>query len=512
MGNRTVTRLHRLHPLFLPLMTGLLLRLIAATFSTGYLMHDDHFLVVEAGASWAAGEDYNNWLPWNQKGTPKAHPANFAYVGTQFLVFSVLPHLGVVNPENQVWVLRILHGLYSCLLIVLAYMLARQLAPNRTEVASTAAWWMAASGFWPLLSVHQLVEVICIPPLMWAFWALTRNQRLSWRSVAIAGIGIGIATGFRYQCGLIGIGLIPVLILQKQMRGLLGIGAIALTTFSIMQGADLFVWGEPFVQLRAYIGYNSEHAGNYPSGPWYQYILTLMGLLIPPASLMILWGALHRIRSAPAIWWRVALPVLLFLVFHSAFINKQERFILPVVPALMVLGAVGWNIWRKRSQWWGRHRGLERGLWGVFWVLNAALVCGTIAYEAKRARVQAMSFLWESGAQHFAIIYVDSGAMPPRFYSGTWDVYHIDNRMNGQGKPPAEIASTWCAHPPEYLLFQGGEHLAESIQEYKDGLPGIQYVKTIKSSRIDQWLERLNPINSSERIMIYAVEDALPCP
>ena len=60
MGNRTVTRLHRLHPLFLPLMTGLLLRPIAATFSTGYLMHDDHFLVVEAGASWAAGEDYNN--------------------------------------------------------------------------------------------------------------------------------------------------------------------------------------------------------------------------------------------------------------------------------------------------------------------------------------------------------------------------------------------------------------------------------------------------------------------
>ena len=57
------------HPLFAPLVVGLLLRGIAATFSTGYLMHDDHFLVVEVGASWAAGEDYNDWLPWNQGDT-----------------------------------------------------------------------------------------------------------------------------------------------------------------------------------------------------------------------------------------------------------------------------------------------------------------------------------------------------------------------------------------------------------------------------------------------------------
>ncbi|MGB0510865.1 MAG: hypothetical protein ACPGGB_08065, partial [Flavobacteriales bacterium] len=155
-------------------MAGLLLRLVAATFSTGYLMHDDHFLVVEAGASWAAGEDYNRWLPWNQSGEPKAHPANFAYVGTQFLVFAILPHLGLSNPQHQMWVIRVLHGLYSCLLIVLAYGLARQLAPARTSVAVTAAWWMAAGGFWPLLSVHQLVEMVCIPPLMWAFWALSR--------------------------------------------------------------------------------------------------------------------------------------------------------------------------------------------------------------------------------------------------------------------------------------------------------------------------------------------------
>lgn len=46
------------------LYTALLLRLIAAIFSQGYGMHDDHFLVVEASGSWVEGADYNRWLPW----------------------------------------------------------------------------------------------------------------------------------------------------------------------------------------------------------------------------------------------------------------------------------------------------------------------------------------------------------------------------------------------------------------------------------------------------------------
>lgn len=512
MGRRTVSRFGISHPLFLPLMVGLLLRMAAAWWSTGFLMHDDHFLVVEAGASWAAGEDYNDWLPWHQAGNPEAHPVNLAYPGTQFLLFSALPHLGVTDPQSQMRILRILHGLYGSLLIVFVFALARQLAPERKRVAVTAAWWMAAGGFWPLLSVHQLVEMICIPPLMWALWALTREERLSLRNILIAGIGIGIATGFRYQCGLIGLSLVPVLLLQKQVRALVGIGATALATFFLMQGPDLFIWGEPFVHLRSYINFNAENAGNYPNGPWHRYILTLLGLVVPPGSLMILWGALYRSRTAPQYWWRVAAPVLLFLAFHSAFINKQERFILPIVPAILVLGAVGWDAWRSRSHWWGRQVRLERALWGLFWVMNVVLLAGTLTYEAKRARVQAMSFLHDEGAKHFAMIQVDSGTMPPRFYSGGWNMFHIDDRRDGRGQAPRQVAAKWCAHPPEFLLFQGRNHLAEAIQEYKADLPGIRYVTTIKSSRIDRWLNQLNPINSAETIMIYAVDDALPCP
>ena len=233
--------------------------------------------------------------------------------------------------------------------------------------------------------------------------------------------------------------------------------------------------------------------------------------MVPPASVMLLWGAFHRGRSAPGIWWRVVVPIAGFLIFHSAYINKQERFILPVVPALIVVGWIGWQTWSQRSQWWNRHRQLERGLWGAFWVISSVLMAASLPYSGKHSRVKAMEFLYAQGAENFAMVQVDSGAMPPQFYSGKWNSYHIDNRRE-QLRPPLQVAKTWCASPPGFILFQGDRHLGEAVSQYKAAMPGLRYVTTIAPSRTDRWLHELNPINSVERIMIYATGDALPCP
>jgi len=47
-------------PLLLILGAGLFLRLLAVVFSKGFGFFDDHFLIIEAGQSWADGTDYNN--------------------------------------------------------------------------------------------------------------------------------------------------------------------------------------------------------------------------------------------------------------------------------------------------------------------------------------------------------------------------------------------------------------------------------------------------------------------
>lgn len=510
MGHRTVRSTIGGHPLLLPLLAGFALRLAAGTLGSGYLMHDDHFLVLEAAGSWADGEDYNDWLPWNQKGEPKAHPANLTYVGSQYVVISILQRLGLHHPGTQAYVIRLLHALYSLLIIPLGYGLARSLNPERHDLARLTAWILSISGLWPLLSVHQLVEMVCIPPLLFSFSQLARSD-FDHRQAVLAGIGLGMATGIRYQCGLIGLGLVPVLLLQRQTTRLVVLGSTALLTFSATQVTDWFIWGEPFTQLGAYLNYNNTHSHQYPQGPWYQYLLTMGGLLVPPVSLMLLWGAFHPDKGRPAGWWRVLGPVLLFLVFHSAYANKQERFILPIVPAIIVLGTLGWAAWSERSRWWSRHRTLERSCWWAFWTLSTAFMMATLPYQAKQSRVSAMEFLRDQHVRHFAMVQVDSGSMPPLFYSGTWEDYHIDDRRTVR-RDPARLIKGWCQTPPEFILFQGDRHLGEAVSDYKSAFPRLRYVTTFNPSRIDRWLGQLNPLNSSERIMVYAVDDALPCP
>lgn len=135
------------HPLLAPLFAGLILRLIAAQFSTGYMMHDDHFMVVEAASSWIDGEDYNNWLPWNQSGVPAAKPANFTYVGSQFLVFSALEWMGIDNPGSQMLWIRLLHGLFGCLTFWVICCPGHSLQGNpRQPCTSHGCWQPVAFG------------------------------------------------------------------------------------------------------------------------------------------------------------------------------------------------------------------------------------------------------------------------------------------------------------------------------------------------------------------------------
>ena len=76
--------------------------------------------------------------------------------------------------------------------VLLGYLLTRALVPNKRTAAVTVAWLLAAGGLWPLLSVHQLVEMVCIPPLMVAFWALAKNRAPSNTDMVLAGINRGL--------------------------------------------------------------------------------------------------------------------------------------------------------------------------------------------------------------------------------------------------------------------------------------------------------------------------------
>lgn len=509
------------------LIAGAALRLLAAWGSPGYLMHDDHFLVIEAAASWADGEDYNLWLPWNQIEAgldPEAHPANFFYVGSQFVMISLLKAVGITVPADIALVLRLLHALWSLLIIYYTYKIAERLGGAKAALWSGA---MATGWAWmPLLSVHQLVEMVCIPPLLFATWSLVRSERSEWNwsHLLAAGLGLGIATGIRFQCGLFGVGWAIALALPHRSNGKwtkwnysqlnesIKLGFISLSVFSLTQIQDVFIWGEPFFQLRAYFGYNTTHALNYPQGPWHQYLWTLMGLATPPLAFALLFG-LTKKPNQLAHWRWLAWGALAFFLFHSGYSNKQERFILPLVPFIAVLGSIGWLTWKDQSGWWSRHKNLERGL--VYWSIgfNLLLAIGLCFVFSKKSRVEAMQVLYERGdLKNFAVVEADGGTMPPRFYSGKWSpyyVFHADADAEGERRTLCKLASE--REFPNYLLFYGEAHLGEAVAAYKEVFPGMTFVAHVQPGRFDRFIAWLNPINQVERVAIYSIAEERCC-
>jgi len=487
------------------LILAAVLRLVSAVFSEGYLMHDDHFLVIEVGASWAAGEDYNAWLPEGQRARgiadPTPHPGNWVYPGVHAGLFWVFHALGLTDPAAAMVLVRILHGLWSLCAVWWGFLIAEHLAGR--QVAERTGLLLAALAWMPIVSVHQLVETACIPLILAAIWGWLRTpvgQQDRWTWVLV-GCAWGLATGLRYQVGLAAVGFAAAVVYTHRRAafpGILGVAATALAVFSVTQASDLWVWGEPFAQLRAYFGYNTEQAGNYPQGPVYQYVLTLAGLLLPPFSLVVMWGVAKQWKSAAVVVW----PALLFLLFHSIFPNKQERFILPIVPLLLIAGMAGLQGF-DQIRW-------QRALWRFSWAVNVIALLVLTPATFKRSRMEAMSRLHAYGdVENFLAVQVDSGALPPQFYWGSWTRYWT---TDGSTAPDAD-KRLYCAsdRPPDAILFYGDAGIPAAVARYAAVYPTLTFVEEVPAGALDRFIHALNPINSVERVAIYRISPEEEC-
>jgi hypothetical protein len=66
-----------------------------------------------------------------------------------------------------------------------------------------------------------------------------------------------------------------------------GLG-LALPLAVLQGGIDLFLWGRPFAELTEYVLYNMANTTTYFDQPWYNYLLLLLGIFIPPSASRVL--------------------------------------------------------------------------------------------------------------------------------------------------------------------------------------------------------------------------------
>ena len=477
------------------LLLALFARLIAVIFSKGYGMHDDHFLIIEASKSWVDGYDYNNWLPWNQKNpTPSGH--SFFYVGIHYLIFLFFKLISFENPDYQMYVIRLFHAVYSLLIISLSYKITKKLYAEKQAV--TVAWILALAWFMPFLSVRNLVEIVSIPPMLASIWYIIKDDKQTFKKYFLAGLIGGLAFSIRFQTSLFigGIGL--TLLIQKQLKQAVYYGIGAIFSVALIQGGiDIFIWGKPFTEFGEYVRYNLTHKNDYIHGDWFNYILVLSGMLIPPFGLFLFFGMFNTRKKLLILF----IPTLIFFLFHSYFPNKQERFIFPVLPQFIILGIIGIDIWINGKFNKNIYKKIFKWSFIFAIIINFILLPFVTTTYSKKARVESMLYLYKKDSTDAILVDAmgKSGyKMVPRFYMGKWPAVNII-RKHSDYKKYRENSTQ------KYVLFLGNDSLQTRVKRVEQTQQEkLKFEKAFAPGLVDWILYSINKHNANDTIFVYS--------
>lgn len=481
------------------LILAFLLRFIAVIFAQGFGYHDDHFLIIEASQSWVDGHDYNHWLPWNQE-DPKPEGHSFFYVGVHFCFFWIMDALANFSPAVKMFIIRLLHALMSLLVVYFSYTITLRISDKKNAI--NVGFLMAVFWIFPWLSVRNLVEMFCIPFLLGATHLLYKQENKPSPGLLIwAGFIAGLAFSCRFQTGfyILGLGISTLFIYRIKSTIYFSIGVI-FSILLIQGGIDLIIWKRPFAEMTEYILYNLANKYSYGTGAWYTYVSLLTGLLFLPLGL-IYWYGFYKASSRKSMF--VWLPTLLFLIFHSFYPNKQERFIFTIIPMFILLGQTGLYLANQENKKSFR-RFLDISLC-IFLILNTLLLPLTLTYYGKKARVESMKYLSKYENINYLMTEntnASSGKMPPLFYLKQWPgVYEVDNTRSCDS-----LSYNWKENPnfqPSFVLFEGDKNLKNRIDTVKKQFPLLEYEATFVPGFVDRMLYTLNPMNANETIYIY---------
>jgi len=228
-------------------------------------------------------------------------------------------------------------------------------------------------------------------------------------------------------------------------------------------------------------------------------------LLAPPISIAIVIGYFRNWRKSALI----VLPSLAFLIFHTAFPNKQERFILPAIPYVLIAGTIGWFALKESKEIFQR-KGIiiiERWVIIISLLINVILLSGLTLSSKNTSEMEAMYYLNSvDDLDSFLYVTTDGVAFPPRFYLGSWDPYTIADSSTDIAEQRNTHINSVSGINPNYFVFVGDSHLGDLIERFKEQYPSLSYVSQFSPGRLDRIMHYLNPHNSLKRVMIYKID------
>lgn len=477
------------HPLLSILIIAGTLRLFAVIFSQGFMAHDDHFETVRIAWAWHNEGIFldDSTLRW--EGKPDVGPGRNALYNLFLLgTMKISSVFGVEHLDQHMYFDRLIHALLSLLPIIFGYKYLREETDENTALVGGLI--LGAHFMMPFFAVRNLIEMVGADFLVPALYFAHRSMKnSSYRDALLAAILSAIAFMLRFPVAAALIAVPIAILISKRDWRRAGIYCVSLVAaIGILDLLDIVTHGRYLGSL-----YVLTHVTGSATlvGPWYRYLLLILGIMIPPFSIMFL-GSMFQ-REAIRKHLVMLLPALMFVLIHSMIPNKQERFMIPIMPVLIILGCAGMSYF-YRAKAYVKWRKLVIGLWIWFIVINTILLIPFTLNYAHRGLVDSMVYL--SRQDDVDGVVFDCTARKKWLSYSYWD-YRKPNAVKLTPKydldDAIQSADISLSSPPSYIVVYIDGYPDDQLAAYGSQLGKYEVVYHAEPSLIDLILHLMNP-------------------
>lgn len=188
----------------------------------------------------------------------------------------------------------------------------------------------------PFSFTRPMFETLAAPWVALSALFASRYDHLELRKDLLRSVVfISIAFMMRQQVGICALALLILPLLKKHRADFVWASLIGLLFFILLGVPDYFLRGEFHYSLFAILKYNVAYGSSYATHPIYTYPVLIFFLCFGPWWIMRFPSGFWRdhLKKYRAEW----LMLLLFVVLHSSFPQKWERFLISMIPLFIIL-------------------------------------------------------------------------------------------------------------------------------------------------------------------------------
>lgn len=327
---------------------ALTIRIVISIISKGYTHPDEYYQSIEIAYEKVFGIGR---IPWEfEEGI-----RSWVYPGIIIGIFKLMLFLGASNFETLIIGVRLFSAFCSMISVVVSYYFAKYLFDKQTGIIATifVSFWhdfifwsgraMGDSIAMNFVFLGCFLTFLCFPKKRKSGEIEEIEQKKRLLFSLFAGINFGIAFMFKFGSIVVVIPFfIGLLLYKKWKEQLMLLGSISFVI--IIQGIiDQFTWGSFLHSAIEYLKFNiiegsSSRFGVTPFLSYFAFIFDAYGEYLLLYVMFIILGINFSKRNT------ILISTFFFYFLVFSFIgHKEYRFLLPVMPILVLFAAKGFG-------------------------------------------------------------------------------------------------------------------------------------------------------------------------